>query len=353
MEKVHIKIGNAAIDISKRLFDLCTKEGLDLNGEYGDKILNLVSPHIRPNNGLIIENIYNAYFEFCHKKRFGRFVQYMPDGKKRYSNDLFELVKDSYNLNCFYTFEKFDEMHLRPVEREIDFFGLKTKVNTYKNMNDEPRPYMINMCINDDVKFCKKLAKGNEEIFNKDLEWRLFALCRVVNDWNKDYKQYRNRINDISESEYNAALTNILARYSRDQSLFERVDQLSKYKNDVGIYVICLKNTRRIYVGQAKTSLAKRISQHINAKSSGFDYSFFPEDIDTIYVLKTPKDVEMVNRIEADCIATIGPRISTNVLGSSKSLTFIKDESYNPNDFILRDKQIKQYCEAIAKNNQS
>ena len=294
-------------------------------------------------------NVFNALYEKVYKDKFGPFVQIENNKVIKESYELYDLLKDDPDKKYTYNFSYFFKIGKNPHFENYDFYGCRIKRLCYQGIEEEPRPYMLNDLIKTNLKYIKKLAKGKEDIYQKDLAWRCFNACRLVHDWYsgflpKDYQESR------SEDEYNKALNNLLIRYSKDnQTLFEKVDNLTDYKDYVGIYVLCIESKRIIYVGQATVSLQKRIVQHLTDRHTAFDNSVFPSEINEIYVLTTPQNYEMIDHLESDCIATVGKVVTGNAYASSYTLEDIPDESYDPNYYLLDSEEIKKYISVIKR----
>lgn len=349
IEKVEFKLSNKIISISKNLYDAIKREGYFPSEEEIKNIFSLRSPHINTDEVLSSMNLSFAFSCFLFNKTYGRFVLYLPDGSKMISDNLFELVKNHLDEDCLYNFEVLDKNGIVPKKCVIDFFGSKINSLFYPEITSTPLPYMLSDIIKDDLKNITKLANGDEKIFSQDLEWRMFKAPADLRLWYLDNKQIRNRNNTIEENEYNSSLCRLLSRYSiNGKSLFEKVDKIQAYNSSVGIYVLCMKDTRRIYIGQAKSSIGKRVLQHFSHKNTGFDYSIIPSDVTDIYVMNVMPDKEIMNYIEADCIATIGKQIVANSKAAEYDLKFVKNNDYNPSNFLIPKKQFEKLLKLLV-----
>lgn len=336
MEKVNFNLGDKTICISKNLYDAIIREGYVPSEEEIKKIFSLRSPHINTDEVLSSMNLSFAFSYFLFNKTYGRFVQFLPDGSKAMSDNLYELVKNHADEVCLYSFEEIDKNGIIPKNCVIDFFGSKINSLYYPEIAKMPLPYMLSDIVKTDLKYIKKLAKGDEKIFSQDLEWRMFKAPDDLRLWYLNNKRIRNRINTIDEAEYDSALRKLLSRYSiNEKSLFEKVDKIQLYNSSTGIYVLCMKEMRRIYIGQAKSSIGKRVLQHFSHKNTGFDDSIVPSDVTDIYVMRVMPDREIMNYIEADCIATIGKRIIANTKVAEYDLRLTSDVDYNPNKYLI------------------
>lgn len=340
MEKENFNLRDKTICISKNLYDAIIREGYVPLDEDIKKIFSLRSPHAYKKEILYSLNLTFAFSGYLFKKVYGKFVQYLPDGSKAMSDNLYELVKNHVDEACLYSFEEIDKNGIIPKNCVIDFFGSKINSLYYPEIAKMPLPYMLSDIVKIDLKYIKKLANGDEKIFSQDLEWRMFKAPDDLRLWNLDNKRIRNRINTIDEVEYDSALRKLLSRYSvNGKSLFEKVDKIQSYNSSTGIYVLCMKEMRRIYIGQAKSSIGKRVLQHFSHKNTGFDDSIVPSDVTDIYVMRIMSDREIINYIEADCIATIGKRIIANAKVAEYDLRLASDVDYNPNNYLIPKKQ--------------
>lgn len=349
MEKVEFELSNKIISISKNLYDAITREGYFPSEEEIKKIFSLRSPHINTDEVLSSMNLSFAFSCFLFNKTYGRFVQYLPDGSKMISDNLYELVKNHLDEDCLYNFEVLDKNEIVPKKCVIDFFGSKINSLYYPEIAKMPLPYMLSDIVKTDLKYIKKLAKGDEKIFSQDLEWRMFKAPDDLRLWYLDNKRIRNRINTIDEVEYDSALRKLLSRYSvNGKSLFEKADKIQLYNSSTGIYVLCMKEMRRIYIGQAKSSIGRRVLQHFSHKNTGFDYSIIPGDISEIYVMKALPDRELINYIEADCIATIGKQIVANATAAEYDLKSVGMADYNPENYLIPQKQLNKLIKILV-----
>ena len=346
MEHIEIVINGKTITIPKYLKERCDKYGVDIFGEYANKITETCSPYYKVNTSM---NVFNALYEKLYRDKFGPFVQIENGTVIKESYELYDLLKEDPDKKHTYNLSYFYKKGMNPRIENYDFYGCNIRRFCYEGIEEEPRPYMLNDLIKTNLKYAKKLAKGDQDIYQKDLVWRCFNICRLVHDWYsgflpKDFQESR------SEDEYNKALSNLLMRYSKDnQTLFEKVDNLTNYKDFIGIYVLCIESKRMIYVGQATVSLQKRIIQHLTDRHTAFDNSVFPNEINEIYVLTTPQNYEMIDRLESDGIATVGKIVTGNASASSYTLEGIPNESYDPNYYLLDSEEIKKYISVIKR----
>ena len=349
MEKVEFELSNKIISISKNLYDAITREGYFPSKEEIKKIFSLRSPHLNRNEVFYSANLAFAFAGFLFNKAYGKYVQYLPDGNKIMSDNLYELVKNHHDEECLYSFEALDKQGIVPKKCVVDFFGSKINSLYYPEIAKMPLPYMLSDIVKTDLKYIKKLAKGDEKIFSQDLEWRMFKAPDDLRLWYLDNKRIRNRINTIDEAEYDSALRKLLSRYSvNGKSLFEKVDKIQLYNSSTGIYVLCMKEMRRIYIGQAKSSIGKRVLQHFSHKNTGFDDSIVPSDVTDIYVMRVMPDRETMNYVEADCIATIGKPIIANATAAEYDLKSVGMADYNPENYLIPQKQLNKLIKILV-----
>lgn len=119
---------------------------------------------------------------------------------------------------------------------------------------------------------------------------------------------------------YRSSLAELLARYSDDNgsTAFDEVADLNKYKGCRGVYVLSLDGEMQYYVGQASTSIRDRTVEHFRRPSSAFDRTHSFTDISAIHVLPVYDEwFRLVDKVEADCIATLGPDRVCNAFAAS------------------------------------
>lgn len=103
-------------------------------------------------------------------------------------------------------------------------------------------------------------------------------------------------------NKYEQSIKNLLNRYSKnEQTIFELVNDLKKYDHCCGIYVLCFDEEQKVYIGQAKKSIYKRVRQHFTNPQTTFDNTHKEENISRIYVLQTTD--EFIDYIECDCVS--------------------------------------------------
>ena len=350
MNSIDIVIKGKRFEIPTYLKERCEKYGVDIYGEYADKITNLKSPHLRKCEPSFTMNVFNAFYEKIYKSKFGPFVQIENSNIVAQSFELYDLLIKDLDKKYTYNFLNFYKKEMNPYNEKYDFYGCEINRVFYTNIENEPRPFMLNELIKTYLKHVQELAKGKSEILERDLKWRCFETCRRLHDWYsgfspKFYQSY------ISEERFETLLAKLIKRYSlKSGTLFERVEQLNKYKDYVGIYVLCIKSKRMIYVGQTTSSLKKRILNHLTQRKTSFDNSIFPSEINEIYVLRTPHDIEMINKIESDCIATVDMKYTGNANSAASAYTIetLTSKSYDPSNYLLPKKTLSKYINDIS-----
>ena len=75
--------------------------------------------------------------------------------------------------------------------------------------------------------------------------------------------------------------------------------------------------------------------------SSGFDASFGPNNVSSIYILKVPAKYN--NVIEQDCIAHIPQRYCLNTLAGGAAIDGIHSENYNPSRYKCSESELEYY----------
>ena len=347
MEHVKVVINNVEFSIPLYLKERCEKFNVDIYGEYADKITNIHCPHMKTRSYSL--NVFNAFYEKIYKTKYGPFVQLLNNRIIDQSYELYDLLKNDPDKKYNYDFLYFFEKGMIPNQEKYLFYGTEIKRINYPNIENEPRPYMLDDLIKANLKYVKKLAKGKQNVYEADLKWRCFEMCRRLHDWYTGFlpKDYQEK---ISLDQYQTTLKKLINRYSfNENTLFQKVEKIDNYKINVGVYVLCIETKRMIYVGQATVSLRNRIIQHINQKHTGFDHSILPSEIKEIYVLTTPPDLELIDKIEADGIATVDMKTpqNANVAASSFSIETINEEVYNASNYLLNDETLQKYIKRI------
>jgi hypothetical protein len=133
-------------------------------------------------------------------------------------------------------------------------------------------------------------------------------------------------------NKYEQSINDLLNRYSKDnETVFELVNNLKDYDGYSGIYVLCFDKEQKVYIGQAKKSIYKRIHQHFNNPQTTFDKTHDFEEISRIYVLHTTD--EFIGYVERDCIAMFSCETCCNVLMGEHSIDCLR--FVNPSDYLM------------------
>lgn len=330
--------------------------------DYITNLLNYNLPFWEINNHsintLIKADCYNK--KLYSIQSLGRIVQCNKDGK---IIDIFDnLTSIPLSLphkQYIYTFENYIN-ELKTISRKgVSFFGtfflplydqmsnqniIITYLNytvrnllSWKNGKQSKRSYSIfkqrhkNISFND---FTKQYLKFFTFDFSRSLVHRISI--------NNQAKQ-----KESSQSSYLAALNNLINRYSlHEKRLIEQVEQLDNY-NYPGIYILCLDDIQKYYVGKAGTSIKKRIIRHYQQLNSDFDKNYGFNDVKRIFVLQCPFD--FLNQIEQDFIANIPAECLLNSLVGGLSVISINDIHYETNTYKLSPNELSIITKILAE----
>ncbi len=360
------------ISINNLTYQLSEKEIskiVDCNGsikEFIEKSANCFNPYYDIND-LEIKRLIKRFVAnkkiTSLKSGLGMFVKCENGAVVDKSNNLYDFVSFSNDSNIYYSFEKIETRYAN-VPIGYNFYGTLIK---YRNLESNIHSFVFKF-LNDSIKETLSFISGNmvKEYFkdrNKKclekltfddfktrlLRWRLFMLSETLFGWLESYKDNFEREQNISLEEMSNRINSLLDRYSLNgKSLFTKVEKLSDFKNSSGIYLLIMSSFRAAYIGQATSSIFKRVLGHIQHPTSGFDKSILPLDITEIYVLRTPKDLKMIDDIERDCIATLENIICVNSsIGGHNTIGSIHDKEYDSNKYLLNPERLKSYLNAI------
>ena len=367
--------GNKTITIDGTTFNIALKERflLKKNGctisEFSEKVNGCNNPYVdisyREIKMLINDYIINKKLN----DKFGQYIKFKGNNIIQKSNNLYDLLEVSniHEKDLSFGFEIAESGKHQKISSSYALFGSNINYSQFDNKFISYAVKYLNSWIDkttsfNDTKFAKdmflsipkeKIIKHSfEEHKIRLLKWKSFMFARALGERIKVYQAFNNRALNIPEERLCSCLNNLQKRYSINyKSLMERVDVLSKYKNNSGLYILVLSSLRGIYIGQATSSISKRILEHLNNPSSFFDDSILPEDISDIYVLKTPNDSKMIDLIERDLIAAIGPDLSMNAsVGGHNVIASVHDVRYNPSEFTLSDDKLKTILNSLKDN---
>ena len=339
--------------------------GIKLTERYMNEIWNYHSVYYSGNAQSEILKLMNddlSYKYLFLKNGLGSIIYYNSQGNpERY----FDTFVDFYNFvitnrNHTYGFEKFYKEGIRVGRNKIKFFGIiflpLYDQMSWKNLYITSLIYWIQW-----IKRWEKTKAGKnyEDPFLKDkrenvsfheycqqnIKNHYFSIGHfVTNDIGK-MNSLRSRI-EMDEKEYVYELDSLLNRYTYNgKFLFEKVECLADYKNNIGIYILCLHDVRGIYIGQTKSSISTRITNHWSKPSSNFDRTFGPNDVNEIYVIKVP--LIYLDDVERDCIASIKEKYILNALRGGEILESVHSQMNKSEDYLLEDEYLKLIQEKI------
>ena len=282
-KEVTIQLNGKSITISLVLKNKCDAAGLEFTESLNDKILSLHSPASDITDSDYRFNIRNALYNKLYHDKYGDFIQYFSDGTIKQSSSLFDLLKNSFNEDSLFSFSFYHQNGIVPKIDTINFFGSELQKMVYEGMESDRRIFFLNRLIKEVIKNTKKCNQEGTDLFFKDLEWRAFSICRWLRDSLLGFNELSSRKETVPQRQYDETIKKVLDRYSyQGKTLFKEVDRIASYRKDFGIYIFCLDGLREIYVGQTKSSLGKRILQHISRPNTDFDRSISYIDIKKI-----------------------------------------------------------------------
>lgn len=158
---------------------------------------------------------------------------------------------------------------------------------------------------NDKVK--KNITRNN--YYSRDKEDKDVKPTELaINNSLRNFDLNINYFHDLNEEDF----LNNLKKYVMNNNMFEKVDDLSKYNKDQGIYILVLEKYKQIYIGQTTRNLRDRIVRHWRnelplLKTPFIRSGILPIDcfgaLDTsmIYVYKSSNQDE-IDQLESDLI---------------------------------------------------
>lgn len=332
--------------------------GIVINDEYLDNLFINVSPYWKnvsdTNYLMLLNQDFHNRILYGKDTGLGAIFEYENGAVVNKYQTLFEAVSNG-NLDNLYGFEHLHEKGQIPTYIKQPFFGSSL-------LASESHPYIDTL--NDFVAEAKKIlfsktTKNSYEFWKKRLfkdytfeefqKQKLINMCfqfgevmHGVRDYIK--KQKNNPRFLLDDNEYKERLSVLRKRYD---SLFEKVNNILDYKDVSGIYVFCLDKYKGYYVGQAKTSMYKRVIAHFIAPSSDFDKAYKATDVNDLYILKCP--IKNINRIEQDCIATISKKFSLNSSVGGEALAWLSQDDYREENYLFSEKELKTVIKTITK----
>lgn len=158
---------------------------------------------------------------------------------------------------------------------------------------------------NDKVK--KNITRNN--YYSRDKEDKDVKPTELaINNSLRNFDLNINYFHGLNEEDF----LNNLKKYVMNNNMFEKVDDLSKYNKNQGIYILVLEKYKQIYIGQTTRNLRDRIVRHWRnelplLKTPFIRSGILPIDcfgaLDTsmIYVYKSSNQDE-IDQLESDLI---------------------------------------------------
>lgn len=338
------------ISIPKWTIEGLLQEGVEFSEEYFDYVLSYRRPYKGWELNLFIADLRNKK---C-KKELGRIVVYRD--VPTFYEDVLSAVLDNYEKKYRFGFENLHNKGVFPsskLSNYVEKFGVRIKES--KMPVEHPYIAKLNFSVNDLYKWKygkRALNCYNDSFFRdqddgqlfenfkaKEVRYRSFTALFNVNvdagGTPKDNKNYQCTDNEY----YYDFLNTILDRYSYNgASLFQDVQDLNKYENKPGIYILSFEQERKMYIGQTEKCLKTRIIQHFNKPQSEFDKSHSLQDVTKIFVLNLP--AELLNQVEIDCIASVPSQMLFNMFAGGDSIVMVSSKRYNPTQYLLSKKTL-------------
>ena len=365
MEEIEKKViihRGTEYEVVKWAIDKLNSIGVEFNDEYIDYLLQNNSP-FRSESLSILAILDIANKELIGSQgALGRVIKIDKKGQIIAAYDsLFDAAMDALNNNNTYSFERLHVSENTPQKYELDFFGITIKVIEQSPDFDYTVIYELNRAI----RRCKNKHLGRNKTFKEmytekiasrmtydeyiiqGIRWEAFSFAKFIRlcaDPLKEHKYTQHFIENCSD--YNDRISDLFQKYSiKDQSAFERIENLNDVKGFTGIYLLCLPQIKGCYVGKTEKCLATRITQHFTKPNSEFDKKYQPSDVKEIFIMQLGETTEFIDLIEEDCIATLGKDICLNALAGGTSTEFIKADTYKAEMHFLPQDLIKWTAE--------
>lgn len=322
--------------------------GVQVDENYVGELLGYQSPvwELKLRTLMIIDIGNKEYAQ--SKENLGRIIKYDKCGNiAACFESVYEATVDALNSNARYSFERLHNEGFLRQKQKHEFFGIPITV---------AHDHEIIKALNKHIRCSRNLYQGKRkytqmlyaDVADK-MSYTEFAMQKIKADsfrFRADViRPFFNNSNSNAEhpyvkhnielcADYDIRMKALFDRYSvNGETLFEKVDDLGKYKGYSGIYLLCLPQIKGCYVGQTKKCFATRIPQHFTSPNSAFDTKYGPADIKEIYIL--PAEEYYVDYLESDCIAVLGNEVCLNALAGGGSVELIKSERYKPENYLL------------------
>ncbi|MBQ9978448.1 MAG: GIY-YIG nuclease family protein [Clostridia bacterium] len=330
--------------------------GVNFDNDYFSYIDSFKSPFNYSPHNLFQGDYYNKKV----RQELGRVVVY-KDSPTFYES-IAEAVFDNYDKKYKFGFEVLHKQGIVPVskiKRISTNFGVSIRVDSptveheyITKLNEQISNIYswkygkraIN-CYNDP--FFRNPANNItlDEFVKRETRSKCFlALSNMDLSLKLHNSQKTNQSKTTYYNLYQNSLKCLFDRYSvNGKSAFLKVDDLNDYENCIGIYILCFDNESKMYIGQTKSSLKKRITQHFTDPHSDFDKTHNFESISSIYILDTLS--EYIDDLEEDCIANIPSEVLFNVFAGGTSIHMINQKSYSREDHVCN----FEFTQMVAK----
>ena len=342
--------------------------GVEFNDAYLDSLCGYINPHYIGSLSGKLETLICC--DITNKQFFsspGNKVVIYKEQPIIYDNFV-DALMDDHNYQNEVNLLSLHENGIFPQSKttqEYTNFGVTIRVKTYLDEQSKID------CLRKTMHHIYSWSKNRylEEDFIKHKESCLLKKCDTLEDYILQGVKYRafrfaydylslyqsndnftDPSNDhlLTINEYSYNLQSLLNRYSKNgESVFEKVEDLNDYDGYTGIYILCFDDEMKMYIGQTKQSLKKRITSHFTKPQSDFDKTHTFDRISSIYILHTTS--EFIDYVEADCIANINANYLLNKLAANGSIELIDSKSYDPKNYMISPEGIIDIVNDVEK----
>ena len=197
--------------------------------------------------------------------------------------------------------------------------------------------------------YTKEIASrmSYNEYVMQGIRWESFVFAECFRSFASGHTESKyTRHNIQSCNDYPERMKLLFQKYSlQGECAFKQVYDLNNVKGFSGIYLLCLPQINGCYVGKTGKCFATRIQQHFTTPNSEFDKKYRPSDIREIYIMQLDETMPMMDKVEEDCIATLGKEICLNALAGGSSIELIKSDKYDEKRHFLPENLIMWVAE--------
>lgn len=310
-----------------------SRMGVDINEVYLDSLAKYSRDcfgHIVPGN---IDFDFLMRIDICYRSHMfsgdsGWVTRYDVDGNvlsvARSYEDLANMIQTHTGL-CLYGFSSC-ETCMVPTRRGVNFFGKIVKQQFDQKSSNLLLQSWLNGMIREAHGDLFRLLGVDAVFVRRAFKFYYFLFVRVRQQ-NLKLAARKN----IEYSDFSAVLDLLFERHESFMQVFD----LNAVTISSGIYMLVFDDLCGVYIGQTRKGVVHRICQHFISPSTDFDRTFGLLDISRIYVMSC--DVNMLDKLEQDCIACLGRDFVVNALGGGYGVPLVNSPEYNELDYLLSD----------------